>query len=236
MAAQHPRPDASGASSPEAAPGASPSGAGSAARPLARFHRLPRDKRERILGVAAREFTEHGFAGASLNRIIEAAGISKGAMYYYFHDKAHLYLSILEEAFQELVRISPPLDLDALTREAFWAELERYSHQIFEQYSRRPDLARLLGTAHAARHDKSAPSLDELREVGKDWMRVLFERGQKLGAVRRDVPIELMLTLWASLDSVADAWLLEHWDELDDAQRSAHVTLIVDLARRMWSP
>ncbi len=230
------RPDDSGPPPAEPRSGAASPGAGSAGRPLPRFHRLPADKRKRILCAASREFTEHGFAGASLNRIIEEAGISKGAMYYYFHDKAHLYLSILEAAFEELLAISPPLDLSELTREAFWEQLERCSHEIFEQYSRRPDLARLLGTAHAARHDKGAPSLDELREVGKDWMRAVFERGQQLGAVRRDVDLELMLSLWASLDSVADAWLLEHWDELDPGQREEHVTLIVDLARRMWSP
>jgi AcrR family transcriptional regulator len=234
MAARNRPSDDSGAPPAEPRPGPAPGGA--AGRPLPRFHRLPADKRERILSVASREFTEHGFAGASLNRIIEAAGISKGAMYYYFHDKAHLYLSILEAAFQELLSLSPPLAVEALTRESFWSQLERYSHQIFEQYSRRPDLARLLGTAHAARHDKGAPSLDDLREVGKDWIRVLFERGIELGAVRSDVSLELMLNLWASIDSVADAWLLEHWDELNDAQRSQHVSLIVDLARRMWSP
>ena len=36
--------------------------------------------------------TAHGFENASLNRIIKKAGISKGAMYYYFDDKMDLYI------------------------------------------------------------------------------------------------------------------------------------------------
>ena len=41
--------------------------------------------------VAAREFGEHGFEGASLNHILAEAGVSKGAAYYYFEGKADLF-------------------------------------------------------------------------------------------------------------------------------------------------
>ena len=41
-------------------------------------------QQETILRAALAEFAAHGFADASLNRIIEAAGISKGSLYYYF--------------------------------------------------------------------------------------------------------------------------------------------------------
>ena len=39
---------------------------------------------------------ESGFEQASYNRIIERAGLSKGAMYYYFDDKLDLYVTVLE--------------------------------------------------------------------------------------------------------------------------------------------
>jgi AcrR family transcriptional regulator len=43
------------------------------------------------LEAAAKEFVAHGFEAASLNRILDDAGISKGAAYYYFDDKTDLY-------------------------------------------------------------------------------------------------------------------------------------------------
>ncbi len=49
--------------------------------PRPRFYKLPEEKRERILEAAAKEFVAHGFEGASLNQILTAAGISKGAAY-----------------------------------------------------------------------------------------------------------------------------------------------------------
>jgi len=59
--------------------------------PLPRFQNLDETRRRAILAAAAEEFGERGFAQASYNRIIERAGISKGAMYYYFADKDDLY-------------------------------------------------------------------------------------------------------------------------------------------------
>ena len=203
---------------------------------LPRFQKLAPEKRERILAVATLEFTEHGFAKASLNRIIEQAGISKGAMYYYFHDKAHLYLAILTSAYEELLGDRPMPDLSTLTPANFWPELERFAFELWARYQERPELVRLLRTVHGVQREKGAPSLEQLREIGREFMKAVFSRGQELGAVRTDIPMEIMLTIWSSIDSVADAWLLDRWDELDAQQKHQHMPMLMDLARRMWSP
>lgn len=50
-----------------------------------------------IRHAAIREFSQHGFAGASTQAIAEGAGISKSALHYYIEDKESLYLQILAE-------------------------------------------------------------------------------------------------------------------------------------------
>jgi AcrR family transcriptional regulator len=52
--------------------------------------------RERILGSAAIVFTREGFAGASVDRIAEQAGYSKGAIYSNFASKDVLFLELVE--------------------------------------------------------------------------------------------------------------------------------------------
>ncbi len=47
--------------------------------PFSRFYKLPPEKREGLLEVAAQEFVQHGFEDASINRILERAQMSKGA-------------------------------------------------------------------------------------------------------------------------------------------------------------
>ncbi len=203
---------------------------------LPRFASLPADKQARIMSAATAEFVEHGFSGASLNRIIRKARISKGAMYYYFHDKAHLYVALLASAYEELLRDNPPPDLESLDAQGFWPEIEAYAVKLFEAYQANPGLARLLRTAHGVHREKGAPAIEDLRDLGKDQLRAIFARGQVLGLIRRDMPLELIVTMWSSIDSVADVWLLEMWDSLDPIQRERHVPMMVDLARRMWAP
>lgn len=45
---------------------------------------------DRILDAAAAVLAERGYAGLSTNRVAEAAGVSVGSLYRYFHDKDDL--------------------------------------------------------------------------------------------------------------------------------------------------
>ena len=60
--------------------------------------RRPRLKlREQILSAARREFAASGFSGASLARIGERAGATKGAVYFLFKHKVELFFAALDE-------------------------------------------------------------------------------------------------------------------------------------------
>lgn len=55
-------------------------------------------KKQEIIDAAVREFGEHSYDAASVNRIIKASDTSKGTFYHYFRDKKALYFSIIEDA------------------------------------------------------------------------------------------------------------------------------------------
>jgi AcrR family transcriptional regulator len=72
-------------------------------RPVAR-KRLTRQEsqartRSLLLQVATSEFLAHGYNGTSLERVAEAAGFSKGAVYGNFAGKEELCLAVLENYF-----------------------------------------------------------------------------------------------------------------------------------------
>jgi AcrR family transcriptional regulator len=53
--------------------------------------------RHRLLVAATRLFARTGYAATSVREIVEAAGVTKPVLYYYFQSKEGLYLAILEE-------------------------------------------------------------------------------------------------------------------------------------------
>ncbi len=58
--------------------------------------------KSRIVQAAKREFARRGFDATSIRRIVGEARVTKPVLYYYFKNKGHLFLSLLEEAIAPL--------------------------------------------------------------------------------------------------------------------------------------
>lgn len=71
------------------------------AGPAGRSRMAPADRRALILEAAATMFRDHGYAGASIDAIAAASGISGPGIYRYFAGKAELLLALLETAVAE---------------------------------------------------------------------------------------------------------------------------------------
>lgn len=65
--------------------------------PLAQVGEEDSAKRRQILDGARKLFMDLGFDGASMGKIAEAAGVSKGTLYVYFTDKSALFEAIVEQ-------------------------------------------------------------------------------------------------------------------------------------------
>lgn len=59
---------------------------------FSKFLNLKPEKQEKILEAAISEFADKGFEKASTNEIVKEAGISKGILFHYFHNKKNLFL------------------------------------------------------------------------------------------------------------------------------------------------
>jgi TetR/AcrR family transcriptional repressor of nem operon len=77
--------------------------------------RQPRDAdatRQRIIEAAFLEFYHNGFQGGSINNIVSAAGITKGALFHHFPTKQALAYAVIDEFIEPLLvnRWLAPLD------------------------------------------------------------------------------------------------------------------------------
>jgi TetR/AcrR family transcriptional repressor of nem operon len=65
--------------------------------------RQPDVTRQKVLDAAFAEFYRHGFQGGSLNRIVESAGVTKGALFHHFAGKQELGYAVVDEVVEPLL-------------------------------------------------------------------------------------------------------------------------------------
>ena len=116
-----------------------------------RMEALPEDKRQKILQASLDEFAERGYMGASTNRIVQAAGISKGLLFHYFGSKKKLFLYVLDHTIRTLMekmnRYSAPLTGDlfdtlgqyALIKMRIGIEEPQMYHILYDVYVNLPE-------------------------------------------------------------------------------------------------
>lgn len=135
------------------------------------------DSRAALLAAASTTFAEAGFRGATIDQIVERAGLSKGTFYWNFAGKEDIFLTLLEERIdgpvQELVRTIGSTDADAdvaepistglaallsterelvLLLHEYWATAVR-DRAVAKRYRRRSEALRsTLAEALTARH------------------------------------------------------------------------------------
>jgi AcrR family transcriptional regulator len=179
--------------------------------PRRRFENLPEDKRLRILEAAAKEFGTCGYKDASLNRILAAAGISKGAAYYYFEDKADLFEAVVQHYMGATIATLtfPREDVD---REAFWQTIAETYTQSLALMEEAPWLRGIAKACWKLPIDGGP--LARIRSQARELIGTAMRVGQRSGAVRSDLPDELLIDLAVAIDTTLDRWLADRIDSL----------------------
>jgi len=67
-----------------------------------KFEQLPEEKQSRIVNASISEFAEKNYETASMNTVVNLAGISKGSLFNYFKTKSVLYDHIYQLALGEV--------------------------------------------------------------------------------------------------------------------------------------
>ncbi len=200
----------------------------------ARFENLDPERQEAILAAAGDEFAANGYGGASLNRIIEAAGISKGSLYYYFDDKADLFASVIEETVERLMGEMGGLELESLDADSYWDSVREFGLQSVDLMSLDTWYIRVSMAFPRLRQEPDAlAGVQSALNWGRRLTTGLLRRGRELGVVRTDLPLELLVEVTMAADDAGDRWMIEH---LDEYEGEAFVRLIearIDLLRDM---
>ena len=159
-----------------------------------RLTNAERSKRTRqmLMDAGRTLFTTQGYAATTAEEIVRQAGLTRGALYYHFHDKAALFEAIFNEVGQEYIAA---LRADILAgEEDGWQLLitgvERFLDRMLDPGVRRIlyiDGPVVLDWASSERHREPAFAL----------LRDIFEPLMAAGHIKR-LPLEaLVRQLWA---------------------------------------
>lgn len=136
--------------------------------------RDPRATKDKILAAALDEFSERGYHGASIDDIAARAGVTKGAVYYWFEDKDDLARDLARSLWERL-KEAAAATLDPA--ENVIASLQRG----FDAYL---VALRELGQARFFLRDVwSLPPSDDDRDDAYAYVRAFLEEGIARGEI-----------------------------------------------------
>jgi AcrR family transcriptional regulator len=159
------------------------------------------ETRRQLLQAALKSFADFGYAATSVRHIVDAAHVSKPALYYYFKDKADLFDALVDQAHDERYRL---MQEAAQRGNSLAQKLEEIATAIFEFSVQNRELMRLaFATAFAASGE--APGHTKCREKGKrafEFFRSLIEQGQASSELDPRFTVdELAMGIYGQLNS-----------------------------------
>lgn len=132
-------------------------------------------RREEILAGARRAFARYGFEGATVARLEEEIGVSRGALFHYFPSKEDLFVALAERESDQLARLYEEKGLAGVVRAIAGAEAQWLGTYLEAAHRAGVD------PAFRERWERRRNALDEA--LGRD-----ARRDRRAGVLRDDVP------------------------------------------------
>jgi AcrR family transcriptional regulator len=137
-------------------------------------------RREQILDGARRTFARHGYQGATVARLEQEIGLSRGAIFNYYPDKWSLFLALVTRDRYRFLDVLSADGLDGLLRQ-MTEESPEWLGVYFE-------LAHRLRTNPELFRDFEELAPDEAQQAKE-----LFASWQRDGVFRGDVELETVI-------------------------------------------
>lgn len=151
------------------------------------------EKKQELIDAAIEEFGEKGYEKASLNSILKAAGISKGAFYYHFDNKESLYFHLIGMFIEEKKRFfANNIKAEDFDKNIFEL-LEAMTETGLKFAKRNPSMSRFSEAFIKERGNEIYNKiLEKFSFQSTDYFDILIENAYLKGELRQDIPIEFI--------------------------------------------
>jgi TetR/AcrR family transcriptional regulator len=173
----------------------------SAARTRARPQtRIQREKQDQILEAALDVFSLHGFRGATIDQIAEAAGMSKPNLLYYFPRKEEIHQRLIAKLLDTW--LAPLREMDADGDPI--PEIRSYIRRKLEMARDFPRESRLFANEMLQGAPRTVDMLEgDLKTLVDEKARIITGWMDE-GRLSRADPYHLIFSIWATTQHYAD--------------------------------
>lgn len=167
--------------------------------------------RRALADAALAVFAERGYAAARLDDVAARAGVTRGALYHHFADKAELYLSVIGAAWVDL---SAPILAELEGSDPPLKRLERFLVAYLRASERDPRFRALLAivTLKTEALPELEAGMEAKRQAMKGWLadlEALLAEAAHRGELRADLsPKAAALTALCFLNGVTTTALI----------------------------
>lgn len=165
-----------------------------------RTSRIQQRNRKRILDAALDVFSQHGFRGATLDQIADAAGLSKPNILYYFSGKEEIHVTLLNGLMDAWLAPLREIDPDGDPLE----EILRYVHRKLEMSREFPRESRLFANEIIQGAPRMAPHLQTGLKPLVDETAALIDGWIAAGQLAPVDARHLIFSIWATTQHYAD--------------------------------
>lgn len=169
--------------------------------------------RSLILDTAELLFHEHGVSGTSLHDIAQAAGLTRGAIYWHFKDKADLFNAMMKRVTLPLEETAKCADDPALADPV--AYMMANFVDALQMTANNPQVRRVFEIAtHKVEYVGELTAVRDRHLTTRDECLLHSERGIKLamqrGQLSRRIPARAAaLGVFALIDGLIQNWMLD---------------------------
>ena len=194
------------------------------------FLQLDEEKRERVLSAAIDEFAHKNYSNASMNVVVKSAGISKGALFKYFKNKAGLFAFVYKIA---LGRVKDYLRQvrDESEGEDFFGRLQKVMLAGLDFTRAHPGLAaiyyRIVFTGDSP---YKREIVEEVHRESLAFIESLIQKGIERGELRTDLDPGLSAFL---VEAVVDRFVQVHHAQFQSRSSSNHRISRMDPGREI---
>lgn len=191
-----------------------------------------KETRDKLIDSARKEFLEKGYNKASLRKICADAGVTTGALYFFFQDKDALFGAIADEPYNELIALlkshfeadeailEQPYEVEEGDHDAFVEELV---HHLYKNY----DVFHMLLTR--AQGSKYENAVDELADIlDRTYVDMTDKMGSHYGG-----KVNKQMVHWLT-HMILDAFIHMITHEKDEKKALAHIKRVMNFITSGW--